>query len=65
MLKTNNADLFRGRIIVAFIDALMSINHAQMVGMLFVFAMLSFVGSLIVFLREIFLAVLTTSLTMK
>ncbi len=52
-------------IIVAFIDAFMSINLAQLVGLLFVFAMLSFIGSLIVFLREIFLAVFTTSQTMK
>ena len=52
-------------IIVAFIDAFMSINLAQMVGVLFVFAMLSFIGSLIVFLREIFLAVFTTSETLK
>ena len=52
-------------IIVAFIDAFRSINLAQMVGILFVFAMLSFIGSLIVFLREIFLAVFTTRQTMK
>ncbi len=52
-------------IIVAFIDALFTINLARMVGMLFVFAMLSFIASLIVFLREIFLAVFATSQTMK
>ncbi len=52
-------------IIVAFIDAFMSINLAHLVGLLFVFAMLSFICSLIVFLREIFLAVFTTSQTMK
>ena len=44
-------------IIVAFIDAFMSVNLAKFVGLLFVMAMLAFIGSLIVFLREIFLAV--------
>ncbi len=50
--------LFVGLLIaVAFIDAIMSINLAKVVAALFVFAMLSFIASLIVFLREIFLAV--------
>ena len=52
-------------IIVAFIDALLEINLAKVVGVLFVFAMLSFIASLIVFLREIFLAVAATGKTMK
>ena len=47
-------------IIVAFIGALMSVNLATFVGLLFVMAMLAFIGSLLVFLREIFLAVATT-----
>ena len=52
-------------IIVAFIDAFMSVNLAKFVGLLFVTAMLAFVGSLIVFLREIFLAVTNTRQSMK
>ena len=52
-------------IIVAFIDAFMSVNLAKFVGLLFVLAMLAFVGSLIVFLREIFLAVANTRQSMK
>ena len=47
-------------IIVAFIGALMSVNLATFVGLLFVMAMLAFIGSLLVFLREIFLAVANT-----
>ena len=47
-------------IIVAFIDAFMSINLAKVVGLLFVMAMVAFIGSLVVFLREIFLAVAHT-----
>jgi len=47
-------------IIVAFIGALMSVNLATFVGLLFVMAMLAFIGSLLVFLREIFLAVAST-----
>ncbi len=51
-------------IIVAFIDAFMSVNLAKFVGLLFVMAMLAFIGSLIVFLREIFLAVVNTRQSM-
>lgn len=47
-------------IIVAFIGALLSVNLATFVGLLFVMAMLAFIGSLVVFLREIFLAVAST-----
>ena len=47
-------------IIVAFIDAFMSINLAKFVGILFVLAMMSFIACLVVFLREIFLAVANT-----
>ena len=47
-------------IIVAFIDALLSVNLAKFVGMLFVLAMSAFIASLVVFLREIFLAVAHT-----
>ena len=47
-------------IIVAFVDAFMSVNLASIVGVLFIMAMLAFIGSLVVFLREIFLAVAST-----
>ena len=47
-------------IIVAFVDAFMSVNLATIVGVLFIMAMLAFIGSLVVFLREIFLAVAST-----
>ena len=51
-------------IIVAFVDAFMSINLAKFVGILFILAMVAFIGSLIVFLREIFLAVVSTRKSM-
>ena len=51
-------------IIVAFIDAFMSINLAKFVGILFVLAMMSFIACLVVFLREIFLAVANTGKSM-
>ena len=57
--------LFVGLLIaVAFVDAFMSINLAKLVGVLFALAMLSFITSLTVFLREIFLAVVSTRKTM-
>ncbi len=57
--------LFVGLLIsVAFIDAIMTINLAKLVALLFVCAMLSFIASLIIFLREIFLAVAITRKTM-
>ena len=57
--------LFVGLLIaVAFVDAFMSLNLAKLVGVLFALAMLSFITSLIVFLREIFLAVVSTRKTM-
>lgn len=52
-------------IIVAFIDAFLSVNLATFVGMLFVLAMVAFIGSLVVFLREIFLAVANTRKSMR
>ena len=51
-------------IVVAFVDAFLSVNLARFVGLLFVMAMLAFIGSLVVFLREIFLAVASTRKTM-
>jgi len=50
--------LFVGLLIaVAFLDAFVSIDLTRFVGALFVAAMLAFIASLIVFLREIFVAV--------
>jgi hypothetical protein len=44
-------------IAVAFIDAFLAVNLAHLLGALFVLAMLALICALVVFLREIFLAV--------
>lgn len=44
-------------IAVAFIDAFVSANLARVLGALFVLAMVALIGALLMFLREIFLAV--------
>src|SRR5258708_36656613 len=50
--------LFSGLLIaVAFVDAFLAIARARFMGLLFIAAMLAFILSLLVFLREIFLAV--------
>ena len=50
--------LFVGLLIItAFLDAFLSVDLSRAVGIVFIAAMLSFVASLGVFLREIFLAV--------
>ena len=50
--------LFVGMLIViAFVDAFLEANLSRLVALLFVAAMLAFIGSLAVFLREIFLAI--------
>jgi len=50
--------LFVGFLIaVAFVDAYIDIDMSKFVGLLFIAAMLAFILSLLVFLREIFLAV--------
>jgi hypothetical protein len=46
-------------IALAFVDALVSLDLAKVVAILFVLAMLSLIGSLAAFLREIFLGVNT------
>ncbi len=46
-------------IALAFVDALVSLDLAKVVAILFVLAMLSLIGSLAAFLREIFLGVHT------
>jgi uncharacterized protein DUF2721 len=58
--------LFVGLLMVmAFVDAFVAIDLWQAVGLLFVAAMLSFIGSLCVFLREIFIAVTSTHSPMR
>jgi len=50
--------LFVGLLIaVAFVDAFINIDLSRFIGMLFIGAMLAFIVSLLLFLREIFLAV--------
>ena len=50
--------LFVGLLIaVAFVDAFISIDLSKFIGLLFIGAMLAFILCLLVFLREIFLAV--------
>ena len=50
--------LFVGLLIaVAFVDAFIAIDLSRFIGLLFIAAMLAFILSLLVFLREIFLAV--------
>lgn len=44
-------------IAIAFVDAFLSIDLAWLVGLLFLGAMVAFIAALLVFLREIFLAV--------
>jgi Protein of unknown function (DUF2721) len=58
--------LFVGLLMVmAFVDAFVAMDLWQTVGVLFIAAMLSFIGSLCVFLREIFLAVTSTHSPMR
>jgi hypothetical protein len=52
-------------IAVAFIDAFLAVNLAQTIGVLFVLSMLALIGCLVVFLREIFLAVTSARRTMR
>jgi hypothetical protein len=49
----------------AFIDAFLSINLSTWIAALFVVAMLAFISGLSAFLREIFLAVLSTRASMR
>jgi len=52
-------------IAIAFIDAFLSINLSSWIAALFVLAMLAFISGLGAFLREIFLAVQSTSASMR
>ena len=46
-------------IIVAFVDAFVAANYSKLIAALFAMAMMAFIGGLVMFLREIFLAVST------
>ena len=46
-------------IIVAFVDAFITANYSKIIAALFAMAMMAFIGGLVMFLREIFLAVST------
>ena len=52
-------------IAIAFIDALISANLAQLVAILFILAMLALIGSLGLFLREIYLGVNTITCPLR
>jgi uncharacterized membrane protein YedE/YeeE len=53
--------LFVGLTIVsAFVDAFLDVNLSRLIALLFTVAMVAFIASLLVFLREIFLAVRQT-----
>jgi hypothetical protein len=47
-------------IAIIFVDAFLAADLSRIVGLLFIAAMFAFIGSLIIFLREIFLAVTNT-----
>ena len=47
-------------IVVAFFDAFVKLDLTKFIGALFVLAMMAFISALVVFLREIFLAVNST-----
>jgi pheromone shutdown protein TraB len=44
-------------IVTVFLEAFLGISHAILIGGLFIAAMLSLIGTLVAFLREVFLAV--------
>ena len=52
-------------IALAFIDAFLSTNLSKGLGILFIIAMLALIGSLSMFLREIFLAVKSSDLEVR
>jgi hypothetical protein len=52
-------------IVVAFVDAFLADNLSNVLGLLFILALLALIASLIVFLREIFLGVSTAELTRR
>jgi hypothetical protein len=52
-------------IVVAFFDAFVKLDLTKFIGALFVLAMMAFISALVVFLREIFLAVNSTHREMR
>lgn len=44
-------------IVTAFIEAFLGVSHVMLIGGLFIVAMLSLIGTLLAFLREVFLAI--------
>jgi hypothetical protein len=48
-------------IVIAFLDALITVDLAQLVAILFMMAMLALIGSLVLFMREIYLGVNTVA----
>ncbi|SRR5882672_4560416 len=52
-------------IAIAFVDALVPLDFAQLVAILFVLSMVALIGSLSVFLREIFLGVNTARVAIR
>ena len=58
--------LFVGMLIIAaFVNAFIGANLTKVISALFVMAMIAFIAALVVFLREIYLAVSSTRHTMK
>ncbi len=52
-------------IAVAFVDALVTVNLSRVIALLFVMGMLALIGSLALFLREIYLAVNTIACPLR
>ena len=52
-------------IAIAFVDALITVNLSKLVAVLFVLGMLALIGSLALFLREIYLGVNTTACPLR
>ncbi|HSM27268.1 MAG TPA: DUF2721 domain-containing protein, partial [Thioalkalivibrio sp.] len=49
-------------IVTAFIEAFLGVSHAMLIGGLFMAAMFSLIGTLLAFLREVFLAIRSITL---
>jgi hypothetical protein len=54
------ATLVSALIALAFIDAFIAADLSRVIGLLFILAMFAFIGSLVIFLREVFLAIVNT-----
>jgi len=64
-LSVSSALLICLLIAIAFIDALTSVDLSRLVAVLFVLAMLGLIGSLVLFLREIYLGVNTVACPLR